>query len=298
MRSDKVDMEDGDSQESGNFFTRLFKRERSSENVRETIEDLIEEAAENGDEDFNEHEQLLLNNVLDLRDRKCSNVMIPRAEILAFPRDGNVMDLAELMIAEGHSRIPIYGESTDDIVGIVHVLDLLKGILEHQDTLKISDILSDKIKFVSQEKRVSDLLKEMQQEKIHMAIVVDDYGGIDGLVTIEDLLEEIVGDIEDEYDHDEDPVICRQQNGTVVADGKAELEEIQESCGVDLTEGLDETAVDGVDTLNALIIHLIQRVPAAGEFVNGLNGVRFKILEADSCQVKKVMIVLPIENKA
>ena len=239
----------------------------------------------------------MLNNLLDLRDRKCGNIMIPRAEIVAFPKDGNVIDLAELMIERGHSRIPIYGDSMDDIVGIVHVIDLVRGVLNNQKDLKAADILSDKIKFVSAEKGVSDLLKEMQQEKIHIAVVVDDYGGVDGLVTIEDLLEEIVGDIEDEYDQEENPVICNQTNGNILVDGKAELEEINEACGLDLYKGLDEEVVDEVDTVNALILHFIQRVPEQSEVVEGLNGIKFRILEADYCQVKKALIIRENEKE-
>ena len=283
-------MTEEDSQSNG-IFKRLFHR-KSAENVRETIEDLIEEAAENGQSDFSQHEQLLLNNVLDLRDRKCENAMIARADIIAFPQNGNVMDLAELMIEQGHSRIPIYGDSLDDIVGIVHVIDLVKGVLQKQHNLQIADIISDKIKFVSPEKRVMDLLKEMQQDKIHMAMVVDEYGGIDGLVTIEDLLEEIVGDIEDEYDHEEDPVICQQNNGNILAEGKAEIDEIKNVCGLDLYDGINEENIDDIDTLNSLIFHLIQRVPSRGEIINGLNGVKFRILEADPTQIKKAMITL------
>ena len=283
--------EEANNEETG-LFSRWFKP-KQQETVRETIEDLIEEAAENGDNDFSEHEQLLLNNVLDLRDRKCGNAMIPRADIVAFPKDGNVMDLAEMMIAEGHSRIPIYGESLDDIVGIVHVLDLVKGVLQNQKGLTVADIISDKIKFVSQEKRVLDLLKEMQSEKIHIAAVVDEYGGIEGLVTIEDLLEEIVGDIEDEYDHEEDPVICNQQNGTILAEGRAELEEIKESCGLDLYAGLSDEEAEEVETLNSLIVHFIQRVPEKGEVVDGANGVKFRILDANPCQVNKAVIIRP-----
>ncbi len=153
--------EETNTEEQSGLFSRWFKS-KPTETVRETIEDLIEEAVENGDNDFSEHEQLLLNNVLDLRDRKCGNAMIPRADIVAFPKDGNIMELAELMIEEGHSRIPIYGESLDDIVGIVHVIDLVKGVLQNQQGLRVVDIISDKIKFVSPEKRVLDLLKEMQ----------------------------------------------------------------------------------------------------------------------------------------
>lgn len=287
-------MTEEDSQSNG-IFKRLFHR-KSAENVRETIEDLIEEAAENGQSDFSQHEQLLLNNVLDLRDRKCENAMIARADIIAFPQNGNVMDLAELMIEQGHSRIPIYGDSLDDIIGIVHVIDLVKGVLQKQNNLQIADIISDKIKFVSPEKRVMDLLKEMQQDKIHMAMVVDEYGGIDGLVTIEDLLEEIVGDIEDEYDHEEDPVICQQNNGNILAEGKAEIDEIKNVCGLDLYDGINEENIDDIDTLNSLIFHLIQRVPSRGEIINGLNGVKFRILEADPTQIKKAMIIRPSTN--
>ena len=124
-----------------------------------------------------------------------------------------------------------------------------------------------------------------------MAMVVDEYGGIDGLVTIEDLLEEIVGDIEDEYDHEDEPIICKQNNGNIVAEGKAELDEIKNVCGLDLYEGLPEDEEDDIDTVNSLIFHLIQRVPLRGEVVAGLNGIKFRILEADPTQIKKVMIV-------
>lgn len=284
--------EETNTEEQSGLFSRWFKS-KPTETVRETIEDLIEEAVENGDNDFSEHEQLLLNNVLDLRDRKCGNAMIPRADIVAFPKDGNIMELAELMIEEGHSRIPIYGESLDDIVGIVHVIDLVKGVLQNQQGLRVVDIISDKIKFVSPEKRVLDLLKEMQQEKIHIAAVVDEYGGIEGLVTIEDLLEEIVGDIEDEYDREEEPVICNQQNGTILAEGKAELEEIKESCGLDLYDGLSDEESEEVETLNSLIVHLIQRIPEKGEVVDGVNGIKFKIVDADQCQINKAVIIRP-----
>ena len=284
--------EEENREEKVNIFAKWFKP-KQQENVRETIEDLIEEAAFNGDEDLSEHEQLILNNVLDLKDRKCGNAMIPRADIVAFPKDGNVRDLAELMINEGHSRIPIYGESLDDIIGIVHVIDLVKEVLQNRSEAKVTEIVSDKIKFVSQEKRVLDLLKEMQQEKIHMAVVVDEYGGIEGLITIEDLLEEIVGDIEDEYDREDDPLICRQQNGNILADGKAELDEIKDVVGMDLCEGLSEDEADNLETLNSLIVHFIQRIPEKGELIEGNNGVKFRILDADPCQIKKVVIVKP-----
>lgn len=285
------------SEEHVNIFKRLFGH-KQNETVRETIEDLIEEAAENGEKDFSEHEQLILNNVLDLRERKCVNAMIPRADIIAFPKDGKVMDLAELMIEAGHSRIPIYGESLDDILGIVHVIDLVRGVLGQNQNLTVADIISQKIKFVSPEKGVLDLLKEMQQEKIHMAAVVDEYGGTEGLVTIEDLLEEIVGDIEDEYDHEEDPAIVPQKNGTILVDGMADLDEILENCGINLYEGIKEEDAVEIDTVNSLILYLIQRVPEKNEIINGFNGIKFRIVDADFSQVLKAVIIKPqLEQK-
>ncbi len=279
-----------------NFVTTFF-RHKQPETVRETIEDLLEEAGIDGNEPFSEHEQLLLNNILCLKNKKCSNAMIPRADIVAFQKDGNIRDLAELMITKGHSRIPIYGDSLDDIIGIIHVIDLVKCFLKGQKDIKVSQIITSNVKFVSPSMRVLDLLSEMQRQKVHMAMVVDEYGGIDGLVTIEDLLEEIVGDIEDEYDFDEDPVINIQENGTIIADAKAEIPEIKEICNLDLTTGLDEEEASDIETLGGLVFHLAQRIPSRGEVIDGFDGIKFRILEVDPRRIKKIMIVLPSEQE-
>ena len=196
---------------------------KQQETVRETIEDLIEEANSEGDCPFSEHEQLLLNNILYLKDKKCCHAMIPRANIIAFHKDGTVRELAELMVTRGHSRIPIYGDSLDDILGIIHIIDLAKCLLKGEGDVKVEDVVNREVKFVSPSMRVLDLLRDMQANKIHMAMVIDEYGGIDGLVTIEDLLEEIVGDIEDEYDFEEQHVIMLQDEGLIIADARAEV---------------------------------------------------------------------------
>ncbi len=281
-------MSDDSNSQSFCSFVKNFFNHKQPETVRETIEDLIEEASENGDNQFSEHEQLLLSNILCLRDKKCGNAMIPRADIIAFPKDGSINDLAELMVTKGHSRIPIYGESLDDIIGIIHVIDLVKHLKDGQKNVKVGDIVTSNVKFVSPSMRVLDLLSQMQLNKVHMAMVVDEYGGVDGLVTIEDLLEEIVGDIEDEYDFDEDPVITIQENGTVTADAKAELTELEEHTGIkfDLEDNEDE-----IDTLGGLVFHLVQRIPSRGEIVDGPNGMKFRILDVDPRRIKKIMII-------
>ena len=277
------------------FVTNFFKH-KQPETVRETIEDLIEDA--DAGQEFSEHEQLLLNNILCLRDKKCSSAMIPRADIVGFPKDGTVGDLAELMITKGHSRIPIYGESLDDIIGIVHVIDLVKCLLNGQKNVKVSDIITNNVKFVSPSMRVLDLLRQMQLQKVHMAMVVDEYGGIDGLVTIEDLLEEIVGDIEDEYDLDEDHIITVQENGEILADAKAELDEIKEQTGLDLASALDDDEKEDIDTLGGLVFQIAQRIPSRGEIIEGNGGIKFRILEVDPRRIKKVLIMLPKETPA
>ena len=277
------------------FVKNIFTR-RQTETVRETIEDLIEEANTNGEEQFSEHEQLLLNNILCLRDKKCGNAMIPRADIVAFQKDGNVEELAELMVTKGHSRIPVYGDSLDDIIGVIHVIDLVKCLLKNKKDVKISEIVTQNVRFVSPSMRVLDLLHDMQINKIHMAMVVDEYGGIDGLVTIEDLLEEIVGDIEDEYDFAEDPTIIVQENGIIIADAKAEIEEIKDTAGIDLSAGIDEEDME-IDTLGGLVFHIAQRIPNRGEIIEGFNGTKFRILEVDPRRIKKIMIITPQEPK-
>lgn len=272
-----------------NFFKSIFTR-KSCETVRETIEDLIEEANINGEEQFSEHEQLLLNNILCLKDKKCGHAMVPRANIIAFHKSGTVAELADLMATKGHSRIPIYGESLDDIIGILHVIDLVKCLLNGSKDTKVEEIVSREVKFVSPSMRILDLLRDMQMNKIHMAMVIDEYGGVDGLVTIEDLLEEIVGDIEDEYDFDDHPVILLQEKGVVIADARAELDEIKEVAGIDLYEGINDEELE-IDTLGGLVFHLTQRIPNRGEVIESLNNVKFRILDVDPRRIKKVMII-------
>ena len=278
------------------IFKSLFTR-KSNETVRETIEELLEENRTDGEEDFSEHEQQLLSNVLYLKDKKCCHVMVPRAEIIAFHQNGSVSDLAKLMVEKGHSRIPIYGDSLEDIVGILHIIDLAIGLIKNEDDQPVSELISSinkSVKFVSPSMGVLDLLREMQADKVHMAIVIDEYGGVDGLVTIEDLLEEIVGNIEDEYDFEEQHVISPQE-GVIVADARAELDEIESATGIDLSEYIaDKETV--INTLGGLVFHLAQRIPNKGEVIDGANGIKFRILDVDPRRIKKIMIILPSQS--
>ena len=278
---------------SHNLFCRIKNIfiHRDPEDVRETIEDLIEEAGTQGEDIISEHEQLLLNNVLDLKDKTCSHAMVPRSDIIAFHKDGSIGDLAELMLAKGHSRIPIYGESLDDIVGIVHIIDLAKNLLKGSKETPVKDILCRAVHFISPDMKILDLLRDMQSNKIHMSIVIDEYGGVDGLVTIEDLLEEIVGNIEDEYDYEEHHSIKSQPEG-FLTDAKAELSEIKEVTGIDLPAEEEDDEMP-VNTLGGYVFRLIQKIPAKGEVITDKNGIKFRIIDVDPIRIKKILIIRP-----
>lgn len=283
-----------DNNSLGGFLKNIFTH-KPNEDVRETIEELIEVANSQGQE-FSPHEQLLLNNILCLRDKKCIDAMTPRANITGFQKDGTIEALAKLMVAQGHSRIPIYGKSLDDVIGIVHVLDLVKSLIKGQKNTKVADIVIQEAKFVSPSMRVLDLLHNMQINKTHMAMVVDEYGGVDGVITIEDLLEEIVGDIEDEYDLDSGPSLSIQEDGSILADARVELSDLKEVSEIDFCTYLKDEEQE-IDTIGGLVFHLAQRIPHRGEIIEGSNGIKFRILEVDSRRIKKLMIIKPDTTK-
>lgn len=275
----------------------ICRKFSKKETVRETLEDLIEEASEDETESNLSHqEQELLNNILYLKDKRCGQIMVPRADIVAFSEDGTVEDLCKLMSDKGHSRIPVYGESLDDIKGMVHIIDVARALMKGNRKQKAGALDMRLIKFVSPSMHVLDLLNDMQKNKMHIALVVDEYGGIDGLVTIEDLLEEIVGDIEDEYDVGDEPEILMQGKKVILAAGHAELEDIKEKTGVNLMENIEENEND-IDTLGGLICAMVERLPQRGEVIEGKNGINFRILDVDSRRIKRVMIVLQHEDE-
>lgn len=286
-----------EEQENTGFWSCVCRYFGKHETVRETIEDLIEEAGDDEQNQLSKHERLLLNNILYLKDKKCGQIMVPRAEIIAFQKDGTAEEISKLMFETGHSRIPVYGETLDDIIGIVHIIDVTKSLVKGKNKIKVENLIGNKPKFVSPSMRVLDLLSDMQKNKIHIAMVVDEYGGVDGLVTIEDLLEEIVGDIEDEYDIESNPEIVVQSKNVVIADAKAEIKDIEEKTGWNIRENVDEEEEEDIDTLGGLVFLMIQRIPQRGEVIEGNNGMRFRILDVDSRRIKKVMIVANNETK-
>jgi CBS domain containing-hemolysin-like protein len=295
------------------WYGRLLNRFglKSRDSIRDDLEDALAETIE--DPNFSAAERAMLKNVLGFHRIRVEDVMVPRADIVAVSADTNLGDLLNLFRTAGHSRLPVYGETLDDPKGMVHIRDFLDFLAARADTrasrrrrteedgapvppslgrvdlsmtLNAAKILRP-VLFVPRSMPAVDLLVRMQATRTHMALVIDEYGGTDGLVSIEDLVEMVVGDIEDEHDTGEARMIVAADNDTFVADARAGLDEVTESLGVDLN---DEDSAEDIDTLGGFIVTLAGRVPARGELIAGPGGLEFEVLDADPRRVKRLRI--------
>ena len=275
-------------QKSGGVFRewlRMLRRGRNGDgSIRDTLEELIEEREES-DQPINEDERLLLANIFELRDRTVHDVMVPRADIVAIESETDLSGIIDVITGEGHSRLPVYGESLDDAMGFVHAKDVLAWRGAEAD-FSPSRILR-RVLFVAPSMQVLELLLEMRVKRAHMALVVDEYGGVDGLVTIEDLVEEIVGEIEDEHDQNDEPALTPAADGSLVADARVTIEHLEEAIGPILDD--DEERED-IDTLGGLVFSLAGRVPIRGELIRHSSGVEFEVLEADPRRIRRLRL--------
>ena len=194
-------------------------------------------------------------------------------------------ELVKCMVEHGHSRVPIYRESLDDVIGFVHVKDVLAPVADRRPG-KIVRLLR-KVLYVAPSVPILDLLVQMRQARTHIAVVVDEFGGIDGLVTIEDLIEEIVGEIEDEHDVAEAPTLIERPDGSIIADARLPIEALEEYHGGQLRPAGDQEAVD---TLGGLVFTLAGRVPKRGEVIAHPDGIEFEVLDADPRRVKRLRV--------
>jgi|DEB0MinimDraft_6_1074348.scaffolds.fasta_scaffold51695_2 magnesium and cobalt transporter len=256
--------------------------------VRDVIEELIEEQPDSGDP-IDEHERLLLSNVLKQRDASVEQIMVPRADIVSAAVETSVADVVKLLVEQGHSRVPVYRGTLDDVIGMVHIKDLANSILQKNGGGDVPGNVESALRrviFVAPSTRVLDLLLEMRIKRTHMAMVVDEYGGIDGLVTIEDLVEQIVGDISDEHDEDIEPELVERADGTIVADARVTLTEFMNRYG----KIFSEEEVSEHDTLGGLVFRLTGRVPNRGELVTHPSGLEFEITDADPRRIRKLRL--------
>jgi CBS domain containing-hemolysin-like protein len=281
-------------------FRNWLRPPSDAETVRDVIEELIEERIEERPEDgdlIDSHERLLLANVLRLRDISASDIMIPRADIVAVEVDTPVRDVLRFLVQEAHSRVPVYRQTLDDVIGMIHIKDLAvlisdapapvayEGAEDAAPEPKLNTVMRP-VLFVSPAVRVLDLLLDMRLKRTHMALVVDEYGGIDGLITIEDVVEQIVGEIEDEHDTDIAPRMTPREDGSLIADARVTLDEFETQVGTVFTE--DER--EETDTLGGLVIRLAGRVPGRSELVKHGSGIEFEVLESDPRRVRRLRI--------
>ncbi len=262
----------------------MFRPRSGDGDLREALEELIEETAEERTE-LEAGERELLRNIIKLREISAKDIMVPRADIVAIESDATLSELIQKMAKESHSRLPVFRETLDDIVGLVHIKDLLP-FWGSDKPFKIDDVLR-RVLFVAPSMRAHDILLEMRASRVHMALVVDEYGGIDGLVTIENVVEEIVGEIEDEHDVDEGPKLTREAENVFLVDARVPIEEFEDALGPVL---LAEEREADVNTVGGLVVSLAGRVPGRGEILSHPSGVEFEVLDADPRRVKRLRV--------
>lgn len=313
-REEKSDPQDPEASSPG-FIARLFGRMGigdGREGAREIIEEVLEnEAAEA--QSFSTEERIMLENLLRFGELRVEDVMVPRADIIAIEKTATVGELLLVFQKAGHSRIPVYEGTLDDPRGMIHIKDLMswittralngsakafaEGSAPEKISLKLESVdlnvpiedaqIRREALFVPPSMSGLDLLLRMQITHIHLALVVDEYGGTDGLVSIEDLVEEIVGEIEDEHDTNTEPLIVDDVEKGLVADARAPIDELEERLGVPL---LSPEKEEDVGTLGGLVFTIAGRVPVRGELVRHSSGIEFEVLDADARRIKKLKI--------
>jgi len=272
--------------------------------VREDIEDALEDSATS--DDFTPQERLILKNVLSLHELRVADVMVPRADIVSVRADATLGEVLSIFRTAGHSRIPVYGDTLDDPRGMVHIRDFVDFLAKVADPagapesaklsglngvdlttpLSLARILRP-VLFAPPSMPALDLLVKMQATRTHIALVIDEYGGTDGLVSIEDIVETIVGDIEDEHDLDDTPQIEAAADGSFVIDARASLDAVAQAVNAPMDTLVD---LEEVDTIAGLVSALAGHVPARGEIIQLGEDLECEVLDADPRRVKKIRI--------
>ncbi len=261
-----------------------------------TLRDQIEEAIEEHEDeapaqgDLSRPERQMLRNLLDFGDRTAGDVGVPRADIIAVPEDISFADLVSAFAEAGHSRLPVYRGSLDEVIGMIHVKDVFAILARQETPPETIAALVRQPRYVPESMGVLDLLAEMRATRTHLAVVLDEYSGTEGLVTIEDIVEEIVGEIEDEHDDAPTALLVPLNDGIWQAEARAELEEV-----ADLVDPRLGEVEEDVDTLGGLATVLAGHVPQAGETVLHPSGWRLEVTEADPRRVARLRLHPPAE---
>jgi len=266
---------------------------RKDEDLHDALAELIED--QDSGANATEPEYQLLQNILELRERTVADCMCPRADILAISDTTSFDDTVKFITEQGHSRYPVYRENLDDVIGIIILKDVMAAMARGKKP-EISTLLRDAL-FVPTSMPVMKLLMQMRQKRHYLAVVVDEYGGVDGLVTIEDLVEQIVGEIEDEHDETGYAEPVTRPDGSLLVDGRMPLTILEEK----FESFLSEEDRDQFDTVNGLAMSLAGRVPTRGTQLTHISGVVFEIVEADARRVKRLRVkkapAIKVEDK-
>lgn len=265
--------------------------------LREQIEEVIDEAEEEGEDrrggnvvgDLSPIERKMVRNLLHFGEQTVDDVAVPRGEIIAIPESASFEDVVTLFADAGHSRLPVYRGTLDEVVGMIHVKDVFAVLAAGRQPPPLLDLLRQPL-YVPQSMDVLDLLAEMRAKRTHLAIVIDEYSGTEGLVTFEDLVEEIVGEVEDEHDDEPTALFMPGENGCWEADARAELDDIGEAVDPRLAD-----IEEDVDTLGGLSAVLAGHVPQVGEILLHPSGWRIEVTEADERRVHRLRLHPPVE---
>ena len=260
---------------------------RNSHTLKESIEEVLDESEENNNPS-EIGERAIIRNVLEFNGLYVEDVMIPRAYIFAVDEKISMADLEEKLLEKTYTRIPVYKNDLDDVIGFIHIKDIAKSVFK-KENLNISDIIRKSL-YVPTSMKISNLLVRMQQSRVHIAVVVDEYGGTEGIITMEDIVESIVGNIEDEHDIEdqEKPEIIRTSETEFIINSRVEIDEVSEKTGIDFN--FDES--EDIETIGGLVFQLTGRIPVKGEIVQYNDTAEIEVLEADARSIKKVKLKL------
>jgi len=257
----------------------FFKKKKSND-----IEEMIEEKSDS----LHEEERDMIKGIVGLSETPVKSIMVPRTDVVAIKLDQPIDEIIKTVIKSGHSRIPVYNETIDNVIGFLYAKDLLPYLAEKKpENIELKKLLRP-VLFVPEGKMIDELLKEFKEKKVHIAVVVDEYGGMAGIVCLENILEEIVGEIQDEYDNEEEEIKKISEN-TYECDGRIQISDLNELLNIDLPE-------DSTDTLGGFVFNLFGRIPTQGEKIDYRN-IEFEIKKMEGHKIDRVRLSLkPNEN--
>ena len=271
-----------------NFLSKFtYKSSLDKTNLKEDLETVLDNKSNNTD-GISKQERVMLMNILKIDEILARDIMIPRAEIIALEESISFDEAIKIFVEGAHSRIPIYNEQLDNITGMLHIKDLVKYQTENDIKGNFIDSIKKDILHIPPSMPALDLLIKMQLTRLHMGVVIDEYGGVDGLITIEDVIEEITGEIEDEHDDKDISMFIKLSPNTFEANARLSIAELEKISQIQLINEDDDT-----DTIGGLVATVAGRVPQRGEIIKHDSGIVFTILDADPRRIKTIKISLP-----